>query len=84
MQAACSSARHVAKPAPVHNARRLADCVDFVVCLGGDGVILHASGLFNHNIPPVSAVLVPVLLTRARSSPDHTYDTTVFRICHKG
>jgi len=34
---------------------RLADCVDFVVCLGGDGVILHASGLFNHNIPPVIA-----------------------------
>jgi len=27
--------------------------VDFVVCLGGDGVILHASGLFSGHIPPV-------------------------------
>lgn len=27
--------------------------VDFVVCLGGDGVILHASNLFCNAIPPV-------------------------------
>lgn len=32
---------------------RLKDCVDFVVCLGGDGVILHANMLFQSNIPPV-------------------------------
>jgi NAD+ kinase len=31
----------------------LAEHVDFVVCLGGDGVILHASSLFKHHIPPV-------------------------------
>jgi NAD kinase len=35
-------------------ASRLAEYVDFIVCLGGDGVILHASHLFRHNIPPVS------------------------------
>ena len=27
--------------------------VDFVVCLGGDGVLLHASMLFKHSIPPL-------------------------------
>lgn len=27
--------------------------VDFVVCLGGDGVILHASNLFRNAVPPV-------------------------------
>ncbi len=27
--------------------------VDFVICLGGDGVILHASNLFRNAIPPV-------------------------------
>eukprot|EP00877_Chromochloris_zofingiensis_P011729 jgi/Chrzof1/680/Cz01g24260.t1 len=32
---------------------RLGDYVDFLVCLGGDGVILHASSLFKHAIPPV-------------------------------
>eukprot|EP00882_Tetradesmus_deserticola_P008674 GHRQ01009145.1.p1 GENE.GHRQ01009145.1~~GHRQ01009145.1.p1 ORF type:complete len:323 (+),score=97.29 GHRQ01009145.1:158-1126(+) len=32
---------------------RLADHIDFVVCLGGDGVILHASSLFRQHIPPV-------------------------------
>jgi NAD kinase len=31
----------------------LAEAVDFVVCLGGDGVILHAGGLFGRSIPPV-------------------------------
>ncbi|KAJ9508800.1 hypothetical protein QJQ45_028113 [Haematococcus lacustris] len=34
---------------------RLAEFVDFVVCLGGDGVVLHASNLFKHSIPPVLA-----------------------------
>jgi NAD+ kinase len=33
--------------------RRLHSVVDFVVCLGGDGVLLHASMLFKHAIPPV-------------------------------
>ena len=27
--------------------------MDFVVCLGGDGTILHASSLFQRAIPPV-------------------------------
>ena len=27
--------------------------MDFVACLGGDGVILHASNLFSGAIPPV-------------------------------
>lgn len=27
--------------------------VDFVACLGGDGVILHASNLFRHAVPPI-------------------------------
>lgn len=27
--------------------------VDFVACLGGDGVILHASNLFRDAVPPV-------------------------------
>lgn len=27
--------------------------IDFVVCLGGDGVILHASNLFRNAVPPV-------------------------------
>jgi NAD+ kinase len=31
----------------------LHEMVDFVVCLGGDGVILHASNLFREAIPPV-------------------------------
>lgn len=32
---------------------RLAEYVDFVVCMGGDGVILHSSYLFKHSMPPV-------------------------------
>ena len=32
---------------------RLAADVDFVVCLGGDGVILHASSLFSGPAPPI-------------------------------
>ena len=35
------------------DAGRLSEIVDFVVCLGGDGVILHASHLFRGPIPPV-------------------------------
>ena len=31
----------------------LHECVDFVVCLGGDGLVLHASSLFRRAIPPV-------------------------------
>lgn len=27
--------------------------VDFVACLGGDGVILHASNIFRGAVPPV-------------------------------
>ena len=27
--------------------------VDFIVCLGGDGVILHAAHLFNGGMPPI-------------------------------
>lgn len=34
-------------------AGRLHQHVDFVVCLGGDGTILHASSLFQWAIPPV-------------------------------
>jgi NAD kinase len=33
--------------------RRLHQHVDFVVCLGGDGTILHASSLFQAAIPPI-------------------------------
>ena len=32
---------------------KLHERVDFVVCLGGDGVILHASNLFSNSVPPV-------------------------------
>lgn len=33
---------------------RLSQFVDFVVCIGGDGVLLHTSHLFKHAMPPVS------------------------------
>ncbi|KAK2442332.1 NAD kinase 2, chloroplastic [Trifolium repens] len=32
--------------------------VDFVACLGGDGVILHASNLFRGAVPPVVRAIV--------------------------
>jgi NAD+ kinase len=32
---------------------RLHKAIDFVVCLGGDGVLLHASSLYKRAIPPV-------------------------------
>ena len=35
------------------DASQLHEMVDFVVCLGGDGVILHASNLFREAVPPV-------------------------------
>lgn len=35
--------------------RRLGDFIDFVVCLGGDGVILHTSQLFQRHVPPIVA-----------------------------
>ncbi|XP_064996440.1 probable NAD kinase 2, chloroplastic isoform X2 [Musa acuminata AAA Group] len=35
------------------NSSDLHERVDFVVCLGGDGVILHASNLFRDAVPPV-------------------------------
>ncbi|WOK97366.1 hypothetical protein Cni_G06074 [Canna indica] len=35
------------------NTSDLHERVDFVVCLGGDGVILHASNLFRGAVPPV-------------------------------
>eukprot|EP01026_Neomeris_dumetosa_P029082 TRINITY_DN23575_c0_g2_i9.p1 TRINITY_DN23575_c0_g2~~TRINITY_DN23575_c0_g2_i9.p1 ORF type:complete len:438 (+),score=38.63 TRINITY_DN23575_c0_g2_i9:168-1481(+) len=34
---------------------QLAEIIDFVVCLGGDGVILHASNLFQSSAPPIIA-----------------------------
>eukprot|EP00252_Welwitschia_mirabilis_P002532 TRINITY_DN1249_c0_g4_i1.p1 TRINITY_DN1249_c0_g4~~TRINITY_DN1249_c0_g4_i1.p1 ORF type:complete len:366 (-),score=63.43 TRINITY_DN1249_c0_g4_i1:227-1324(-) len=36
-----------------HDISDLHDRVDFVACLGGDGVILHASNLFRQAVPPV-------------------------------
>jgi NAD kinase len=46
-------------------ARKLHEAVDFVTCLGGDGLVLHASSIFQGAIPPVRAVLfgVVVLMT---------------------
>ena len=38
---------------PTFACRRLHKAIDFVVCLGGDGVLLHASSLFMRAIPPV-------------------------------
>eukprot|EP00252_Welwitschia_mirabilis_P002529 TRINITY_DN1249_c0_g1_i1.p1 TRINITY_DN1249_c0_g1~~TRINITY_DN1249_c0_g1_i1.p1 ORF type:complete len:797 (-),score=170.05 TRINITY_DN1249_c0_g1_i1:66-2456(-) len=36
-----------------HDINDLHERVDFVACLGGDGVILHASNLFREAVPPV-------------------------------
>ncbi|GBP28400.1 hypothetical protein EVAR_102973_1 [Eumeta japonica] len=33
----------------------LTDKIDFIVCLGGDGTLLHASSLFQQSVPPVMA-----------------------------
>ena len=35
--------------------RRLGEFIDFVVCLGGDGVLLHTAQLFRSNVPPIVA-----------------------------
>ena len=35
--------------------KRLGEFIDFVVCLGGDGVLLHTALLFGDNVPPVIA-----------------------------
>lgn len=35
--------------------------IDFVVCVGGDGVILHASYLFKRAIPPVSDLFLNMI-----------------------
>jgi NAD+ kinase len=35
------------------DAPHLASYVDFVVCLGGDGLVLHGTHLFGHAMPPV-------------------------------
>ncbi|MCH95436.1 NAD kinase 2 chloroplastic-like, partial [Trifolium medium] len=36
-----------------HDTSDLHEKVDFVACLGGDGVILHASNLFRDAVPPI-------------------------------
>ena len=36
-----------------HEAADLHCHVDFVVCLGGDGLLLHAAGLFGPALPPI-------------------------------
>ncbi|XP_072944758.1 NAD kinase-like isoform X2 [Epargyreus clarus] len=33
----------------------LTDKIDFIICLGGDGTLLHASSLFQQSVPPVMA-----------------------------
>jgi NAD+ kinase len=38
-----------------HEQRRLAEVVDLVICLGGDGTILHVSSLFQGAVPPLVA-----------------------------
>ncbi|XP_062848925.1 NAD kinase b isoform X2 [Trichomycterus rosablanca] len=33
----------------------ISDCIDLIVCLGGDGTLLYASSLFQNSVPPVMA-----------------------------
>uniref|UniRef100_A0A665X7F5 NAD(+) kinase n=1 Tax=Echeneis naucrates TaxID=173247 RepID=A0A665X7F5_ECHNA len=33
----------------------ISNCVDFIICLGGDGTLLYASSLFQGSVPPVMA-----------------------------
>ncbi|KAK3567784.1 hypothetical protein QTP86_026448 [Hemibagrus guttatus] len=33
----------------------ISDCIDLIVCLGGDGTLLYASSLFQGSVPPVMA-----------------------------
>lgn len=36
-----------------HDCSRLGEVVDFIVCIGGDGVLLHAAHLFKQAVPPL-------------------------------
>ncbi|KAL1269206.1 hypothetical protein QQF64_031495, partial [Cirrhinus molitorella] len=33
----------------------ISNCVDFIICLGGDGTLLYASSIFQESVPPVMA-----------------------------
>ncbi|XP_061879793.1 NAD kinase b [Entelurus aequoreus] len=33
----------------------ISDCIDLIICLGGDGTLLYASSLFQASVPPVMA-----------------------------
>uniref|UniRef100_A0A8D0DGN2 NAD(+) kinase n=1 Tax=Sander lucioperca TaxID=283035 RepID=A0A8D0DGN2_SANLU len=33
----------------------ISDCIDLIICLGGDGTLLYASSLFQGSVPPVMA-----------------------------
>ncbi|XP_046884462.1 NAD kinase b isoform X2 [Hypomesus transpacificus] len=33
----------------------ISDCIDLIICLGGDGTLLYASSLFQGSVPPVVA-----------------------------
>ncbi|KAF7668412.1 hypothetical protein LDENG_00014510 [Lucifuga dentata] len=33
----------------------ISDCIDLIICLGGDGTLLYASSLFQSSVPPVMA-----------------------------
>eukprot|EP01112_Ceratiomyxa_fruticulosa_P004532 TRINITY_DN15069_c0_g1_i1.p1 TRINITY_DN15069_c0_g1~~TRINITY_DN15069_c0_g1_i1.p1 ORF type:complete len:486 (-),score=45.43 TRINITY_DN15069_c0_g1_i1:13-1470(-) len=35
--------------------KSLLDRIDFIICIGGDGTLLHASSLFSKRIPPIIA-----------------------------
>lgn len=37
------------------NTDELTNRIDFIICLGGDGTLLHASLLFQQSVPPVMA-----------------------------
>ena len=58
---------------------KLHERVDFVVCLGGDGVILHASNLFRSAVPPPSpSTSAPSASSpRTRSVPQNPKPTTL-------
>ncbi len=51
--AATGCARGCADTWTPEQAALLGNCVDFCVCLGGDGTILWAAGLFGKGVPPV-------------------------------
>ena len=31
----------------------LANKIDFIICMGGDGTLLHASSIFQNSVPPI-------------------------------